>query len=310
MIFTTPLPYYATAEAAAPAAEPTTKAAPAADPKPAGTALDDAAAGDDSDKQIVATGWPEDWRKQLAGEDKDALKMLERFKAPGDVGKSLVEARKRVSKGATDEPMPDPEKDADGAKAWREARGIPADPADYKVPESLKLSDADKPQVTAFTQLAHARNWSQKQVGEGLEMYFQFQGEAMERQAAADKEAAAATAEALRDEWGPDFRPNSKLAKAVMDAIAPGMNLQEARLPNGRRVGDVPELVKALAEKGREFFGDAAFAGGAATKATEDREAELKKMMTDDIDKWHANPKLAKELDEIRTAREKRGRAA
>jgi hypothetical protein len=289
---------------------------PAGGKTPSKTGLDAAAEGTGDDKKIVAPAdWPEDWRDKLAGDgkDKDATELLKRAKSPTDIWKSYRELQKRVSAGKVneDEPMPDADKDADKAKAWREQRGIPDDPTGYKVPETLEktLTPEDKPIVASFMDKAHAKNWNQKQVAEGLELYFDFQQQAFETLDAADAEAAEATEKALIAEYGTEYRTTAKLGKQVLEAIAPG--LYEARLPDGRKVGNIPEVIINAVERGREFYGDVAFAGGENTKTTLNRKAELQKIMADEPERWHAanaeGQKLRTEYDKILEAEERRG---
>lgn len=264
--------------------------------KPAPKTAMDAGADDGADdgvKVVAPADWPENW-KQLATKDiKGADKIISRFGSPVDVVKSYVELQAKVRSGKVDETaeMPDPAKDADGAKKWREERGIPAEATAYKVAEPLQkqLTDEDKPVVSAFAERALAKNWTQKQFDEGLEIYFQFADQQLDALADSDKKASEETQTALREEWGSEFRANSKLAKSVMEAIAP--ELINARLPDGRLVGNVPEIVKALAERGRDYFGDASFAGAEASKTTQNRLDELRKIMADEPDRWHSMKK-------------------
>lgn len=328
-VFSTPLPFYA-ADAGAGAdagadqnATTTPQKEPPADPGAgAGDQTDPGAAGGsflagaddaskDSDKKVVAPAdWPDDWRDKMGAGDKEALKTLERYKSPADVAKALREAQKKIGAGRTlsDEPMPDAEKEPEAAKEWRKARGIPDDPTGYEVPDAVKslVKDEDKPRLAEFTEFMHKKGVPASAAGAAMEWYFQTEAEGAAAIAEADKADATEVEDTLRAEWGSDFRANATVAKRFAEEITPGINWFEARLPDGRTLGNVPEFVKALAELGTREYGDVAFAGGEATNKTLARKEEIERMMRDDIDAYRANPKLAQEYEAIVDAELKR----
>jgi hypothetical protein len=146
---------------------------------------------------------------------------------------------------------------------------------------------------------AHAKGMSPAEVQRNVEWYTQL----TEAQAAAqdqlDRQMAADTEDALRKQWGDGFRDNRQMAAKFGTEAIPGVDWFTARLPDGRALGNIPEVVSAFAELGLLKFGDISFAGGEAAKATEGRMAELKTIMTTDIDKWNASPQLRKEYFEL-----------
>jgi hypothetical protein len=62
--------------------------------------------------------------------------------------------------------------------------------------------------------------------------------------------------ETLRAEWGPEFKANSTLAKRFAEEATPGIDWFNARLADGRQLGSIPDFVRAMADMGREKFGD------------------------------------------------------
>jgi len=263
--------------------------------------LDDKAG--DKSKDGDKASWPDDWRDRLAGGDKDFRKLLDRYTSVEEYGKAGREAQKKLSSGKTmaDEPMPDPEKEPDKAKEWRKARGIPDDPTGYAIPDTVKnlVTDADKPRLAGFTEAMHKANIPASAAGAAVEWYFQEQEAANAAVALADKADASEVEESLREEWGPDFKPNSQIAKRFAEEVTPGLNWFAARLPDGRTLGNVPDFVKALAEMGRERFGDVSLAGADNTAKTMARKTELENLMRDDPDRYHADPKNSAEYQQI-----------
>ncbi len=271
-----------------------------------GSFLDNADKPDEKKDAAKPGDWPEDWRDRMAGEDKDMRKRLDRFKAPADVFKSYTELEAKFKKGptASDEPMPDAEKDPEKAAEWRKARGIPPDPTGYDVPDAVKklVTDEDKPRLATFTEHMHKANVPQQYVGPALEYYFQEQAQAAEAIAAADKADQSETEDLLREEWGPDFRPNAVIAKRFAEEVTPGVNWFSARLPDGRVLGNIPDFVKALADMGRERFGDVSLAGAENTARTQTRKAELETMMREEPDKYYGDKKHSAEYEKIMDA--------
>lgn len=285
--------------------------------KPPGTALDLPEEG--KDKQIVAPAdWPDDWKVKLAGEDKDALKRLDRFKSPGDLWKSYAEADKKIRSGkaSADEPMPDPAKDADGAKAWRKERGIPDDPTGYELPKTVqeRLTDEDKPVLASFTEFAHKKGLPPIAVASAAEWYVDMQEQTFAQREAADKQQVDDTQDALRAELGKEFRPFTTVAKRFAQEVTPGIDWFEARLPpepgypHGRKLSNVPEFVKALGEMGMQKFGDVAFAGGEASTKTMGRLEEIERIRDQEWSKYKDDEKLQAEYQTLLDAAIKSGK--
>jgi len=266
------------------------------------------------DKAIAAPAdWPEDWRDKLAGEDKDFRKRLDRVASMADFSKSYREAEKKITGGkkgvvALDEPMPDPEKDPEGLKAWREARGVPATPEDYAIPDTVKdlVTDADKPLIAAFTSSMHQKGISAAAVGPVMEWYFEQQQAGLDETIAKDKELNESLQEELRGEWGSEFRANSTLAKRMGEKLFGDLPWTEARMPDGRRLGDVPAMLRALASAATAEFGDVSFAGEQAASKTVAREAEIREIMRTDFDRYDNDPAMKAEFQQITEAKQKR----
>lgn len=257
-----------------------------------------------------AGDWPSDWRERLAGGDAKALDRLKRFPSPADLGKSYLEADKRINSGkvGADEAMPDPAKDADGAKAWREARGIPTEATGYELTDDLKklLTDEDKPVLASYFEAMHKANVPTPVVQQGVQWYLGLLEQEATQRNAADKAMMSETEEALRSEWGSDFKSNREIARRYGEEAFPGVNLFAARLPDGRLVGNIPDVVKGLAKLGLAEYGDVTFAGGEKANAAESRMAELKKVMDTQWDTWQANQSMRDEYWKLVEADAKR----
>jgi hypothetical protein len=312
-----PLPLYMADDAAAAAVidkpDPAAAAAVVDDKggdkadKGGGTALD--LPDESADKKIVAPAdFPDDWRDKAAG-DKAIAKRLERFKTPGDLVKSYVELEKKLTsgKGGTPEPAPDGTKDPDGLKAWREANGIPADPTGYELPKPVldRMTDADKPVLASFTEFAHKSNLPPSAVQVAANWYVEQQEAAFAAQQAADKTAAEEVQDALRADYGQEFRGNVTMARRFADEMGVP-DLLEARLADGRKVGNVLELVKGLVDIAAQKYGDVSFAGGEAASKTQSEREQIETVMNNDFAAYDGNAAMKKRYAEILAADEKR----
>lgn len=244
----------------------------------------------------------------MAGGDKKIAERLARYTSPDAVGKALAETqdRLRAGKGGDDVAMPDAEKDPEGAKAWRAERNIPADPTGYVIDDKIKtrLTDADIPVLAQFTEFMHGKNWPQAKVNEAIEWYVQGEEAAAQIMAENDKIGKQELEDSLRGVWGNEYRSNITVAERFAAEIFPGIALDSLRLPDGRKLSNIPEVMKSFAERGMDLYGDVAFAGGAATQ-TASRKAELEKIMKTDIKTWNNSPLLKKEYFEILEAEER-----
>lgn len=269
-----------------------------------------------------------DWRDKMAtgadGKvDQKRVDQLKRFANPWAVGSSYFDAQSKIRSPAADVPMPDEAKDAEGAKKWREERGIPEDATGYKLPDTVTkaLTDADKPVLTDFTTFAHKKGASPAAVAMAAEWYTDFSARQMGEQAKMDKSSSSECDDVLRQEYGTDFKPMMTIAGRYANELfgVDGADiLTMARFPTtpdtpealrGKRIGDVPEVMKGFVTAALDKYGDVSFVGGEATKKTTDRITELRTIMQTDIAKWDGNPALGVEYQGLLEAQEKRNAA-
>lgn len=244
----------------------------------------------DEGKKDVASDWPESWRDLMAGGDEDVANVIKRYGSPKGVAKALKEAQTVIRSGKLKRDMPDPS-DEKAVAEWRKEQGIPDDPSGYKLPETVtkRLTDDDKPVLASFTEFAHAKGAPQNVVEIASEWYIS-QLENMEAQRVqADTAAAEAAEDTLRKDWAHgEFKANLTLAKRFASEI-PGVGASwgEARMPDGRRVGDIPEFVAWMADQGRERYGDVTFASSDTAQRHSARKDEIEKVMKTNIDQYY-----------------------
>lgn len=241
-------------------------------------------------KEAAPSDWPDDWRDRLADGDEDLAKVINRYGSPKGVAKALKEAQALIRSGKIKRDMPDAS-DEKALAEWRKEQGIPDDPAGYKLPEVVtkRLTDADKPVLASFTEFAHAKGAPQAVVDIATEWYVNSLENMEAERVAADTAASEAAEDALRKDWAHgEYKANMTLAKRFIEGIpGVGQNWSEARMPDGRRLGDLPEFVAWAADQGRSSFGDAAFASPDTAQRHQARKTEIEQTMKTDINKYY-----------------------
>lgn len=263
-----------------PAPAPSLTPDPAASPEPS---------DDGKGKEPAKSVWPDDWRDRLADGDEEIANAIKRYGSPKGVAKALKEAQALIRSGKIKRDMPDAS-DAKAVAEWRKEQGIPDDPAGYKLPEVVtkRITDADKPVLASFTEFAHAKGAPQAVVDIATEWYVNSLESMEAERIAADTAASEAAEDALRKDWAHgEYKANMTLAKRFIENIPGiGADWSEARLPNGRRIGDLPEFVAWAADQGRSVFGDVAFASPDAASRHTARKEEIEKIMKTDMDRY------------------------
>lgn len=268
-----------------PAPAPVDPAPPPADPAPA--------------PAEPTSEWPADWRQKYS-QDPAVQKRLERYGSPKAALDALFAAQTRISKGDLLPALKDnatPEDVAD----YRAAHGIPATAAEYDLtlPNGLVIGEADKPMVDEFLARAHETNMHPTQVKEALGWYMDKQEQARAAQTARDTEARMACLDTLREEFGPDYKREVKIAMGVLDSAPPEVKdrFLAGRLSDGTLIGDDPAVIRWLNGLSRELNPVGTVVPGSGTNAVQAVEAEIasmRKMMADHKSDYWKGPMAAK----------------
>lgn len=301
--------------------------APAADPaapNPAPVAVDPAPAPAPNDPAPApAAGDPapaagdEDWREKFAKGDEKKLKRLQRYGSLDAAMDALFNAQAKIAQGIKEPLRADapPEEVA----RWREDNGIPQTPDGYAMPDGVVLGENDKPLVDDFLKVAHDRNWQPEDVKAAVGWFMERQAAMADAQSARDQEARTFNEEALREEYGPQWKQEVKLAVSFLRTAPEGLSdqLMGGRLADGTPIGNSPEVIRWLNGLQREFNPAATVVPGAGTNAVQAMEAELAtltKMSGDRNGEYWKGPMASKHqarMRELITAQQKQqGRRA
>lgn len=259
------------------------------------------------------------WRARMAGDDKDALKRLERFSTEADFYKSFKSLETKLSSGEFKRDLPENATDEEKA-TWRKERGIPDKPEGYiekiTLPKGLVLGEADKPLATEFAAAAADANMTPAQYSRMVEQYYAIQDKAKAAQEDADAAFYEEAQAALRDKFGADFRREISAVNNLVASMPETLSgrLLSGRMADGRKVGDDPEMVAWLASHARELNPVATLVPAGSsdpTKAANARLEEISQIRRADPDKYDRDKNLQREELELIQATEKlKARAA
>ncbi len=280
-----------------PGADPA-PAAPSADPAPADPPASAAPAPAPDPSPAPAN---DNWRERMAGEDADVLKFLGRYHSETAALKAFKDNHDAIRQGKFIKPLPENATDAEVAE-FRKATGVPDKTEDYltDMPDGLVVGEADKPYVDEFLGKMHAVNAPKGVTQAALQAYF---GMVEEQNAQRDQIATEAKdegIEALRDEWGGDYKRNmtimdnfvNTLPEPVRDALQYGTDRR-----TGKPIGYNPEVIKWLTAQALEKNPIATVvpnAGANQAEAIQTEIAGLEKMMGDRESEYWKGPMAAK----------------
>jgi hypothetical protein len=269
-----------------------------------GSLLDDAGEAEDDVQAKTPSDWPEDWRERLAGDDEKYLRELKRFASPQNYAKSAKALRQKLSSGEYKRALAEdasPEQVAE----WRKEMGLPEKPEDYQPPQIAghEWTEADKPVLGALFERLHKVNADQKVANEVLSFYAEARQMASEAQAEADRTFKQEAEDALRAEYGNEYRPHLTLYSRILkdQEVFPGDSgaiLSTARTADGQRLINHPDFAKAMIALGREKYGAGGMISGGEARSMASREAEIRQVMKTNFAEYIAKG-MDKELTEI-----------
>lgn len=277
-----------------------------------GTLLGGADATTDKPVAVPAT-WPDDWREKLAGDDAAYLNTLKRFNSPADLAKSYREAQRRLSAGEVKKALPDNPSPEELA-AWRKENGLPETPDAYtpELPNGVVLGEADKPLVDSFKEIAHKANMTPAQFNEALRWYYGEIDAMTAKQQDSDREFRTQSEDTLRAEFGPEFRANLNAVNNTLSLYFgdSANDILSARTASGRMLGDDPLFIKSMALLARELnpaMPHIPVGNGTPMQATENRIAEINRMMREEPARYWKDEKVQAEYRDLLSAQERLG---
>ena len=279
------------------------------DPKAAKTILDTPAEKTD-DKAATPADWPDDWRQKMAANDAKMLKRLERYNSPLDMFNAYRAMEQRLSSGEYKKALPanpTPEEVAE----FRKSNGVPDKPEDYDVNigNGFVWGEADKPALDSFRQYALEHNLPNSVVRDVVGWYAAQQQQVADEIANRDENHRINGIDALRAEWGNNFKGNLNAAQNLFEGNASDLwgVVMGARGPDGRLLGNNPDVVKFISRLSREinpFSTLVPEAGSSQVKTAEARLQEINGLMADKSGPYWRGPQSASLQQEWRDLHE------
>lgn len=290
---------------------------------PAATAAETLATGTDKDGKVTSD-FPADWREKLAGDDKVLLNRLQRLTDPTQLGKTIREQDKEISKRPVPLAKPDAKATPEQIAEYRKAAGLPLEAGDYiknlKLPDGRDLGDPDKEVAADFAKevgLSDA-GLSQAQYDKAVAWYFKRVEAEQDQRVIQDRSYRVEAEDKLRQEMGADYRANINAIGSLFDGAPAAVKdrLLGGRLADGRKIGDDPEMLTFLSRIAREQNPMASITpanGQTRGQTVDSRIAEIEKRQREDYNGYFKDNAVQEEYRTLLTAREqskRSGRAA
>jgi hypothetical protein len=256
--------------------------------------------------------FPADWRKQIAGDNAESLKTLERFASPKALYDSYGALRSKMSSGELREMTPFPEKGTPEQQAqWRTLNGIPDKPEDYKVvtPQGAELTDDDKSVLQGMAKAAHEAHMRPEHFNANVAWYLQTKDARAQSSYDRNEELRSATEETLRTEWGPDYKGNIARMSGLLDMAPKGVKetVLGARMADGTALLNNADFARFMVDMSRQLNPAGVTlpgAGGSLTQSIEDEIGSIEKLMREDRSAYNKDESKQKRLRDLYAARD------
>jgi len=222
--------------------------------------------------------WPEDWREKASGGDAKVLGRLARYASPKALADALLAAQNKL---ASTRPVLGKDATAEQIKEYRDALGIPETADKYDI-SGFKIGEADKDLIAGYLEKAHATNQTPEQVNAGIEAYMEINGKLAEARHTKDATFQREAEDALRGEWGQDYRRNITLVNAFLDSAPEGLKskILSGRLSDGTPIGSDPDALRWLLQLELDRNPVGVVAPGAGANMAQTVDDEIKKIET------------------------------
>jgi len=246
------------------------------------------------------------WRDAFAGDDEKFKSQLERYNTPADLGNAFREQRATISGGNLKTGLAEGATE-DDIKAYRETNGIPLESDGYleNLPEGLVLGEDDKEIFADFAGAMHEMNVEPAVMHKVIDWYNGFAEDQQDTLAEIDHSHHQETEDALRTEWGTDYRANINLVGSLIESTFGEENanaLLNARDAEGRAIMNIPGVLEGLANLSRKINPVAQLApksGRTPDQTLEDEIGEIEKYMKEDRAKYNKDEKAQARLREL-----------
>lgn len=215
-----------------------------------------------------------------AGDEKKATK-LGRYATPTAALDAFISLQDRVRSGELKAQLPKNATD-DQVKAWRVENGIPEthDKYDLKLSKDVAIAAEDKPYVDSMLKAIHSHGVNSQIASTVVDLYYDVQRQMTEARMAKDASFAQQSEDALRVDWGNEYRLNINQNQALL-AMIPAADRElfvRGRLANGDPIMAHPGIQRWLNALAREINPVAALVPDSGGDIAGGIESEIKKI--------------------------------
>lgn len=210
-------------------------------------------AGDGDAGKGAQPTWPDDWRQRYAADDVKKMERLSRYASPAAAFDALLSLQSKIGAGELRSNLP---KNAtpEQITAWRADNGIPETPDKYDLAEVAVVAE-DKPMIDAFLTQLHKANAPAGVAKEAVKWYYEETARRTEQIREKDLAASTACEDALRAEWGGEYRANMNMTEGLLETMPQAVRdlFKTGRLGDGSPLMANPAVRKALTAWAREI---------------------------------------------------------
>ena len=184
----------------------------------------------------------------MAKGDAKVLTRLQRYASPEALSEALIAAQNRISSGDL-KPVLKKDSTAEQIAEWRAANGIPEKPDGYDFGKDVKIPPEGKAFLDKYLPVAHAANMTADQIKSNLSFIAEVNKAEKQQQQLRDVELEETGEEALRAEWGGEYKRNITFIHNLLDGAATPEfkdKLLGGRLADGTPIGSDPAALRFL----------------------------------------------------------------
>lgn len=260
-----------------------------------------------------------DWRARMAGDDAELSKFLGKYHSEQAALKGFRDTYGQLRSGKFIKPLGEDPKDEEVA-AYRKAIGVPESVDDYAkdLPDGLVLGDDDlKGQggIERYLKVMHDANVPKGAAAALIGEFMKDKEELAATMADAEKAAKQASEDALREEWGSDYRRNLNIVDSYLETLPADVRaaIDGGFGADGVSLKSNAGFIKFLAGLAFEANPVATVVPGSGADQASgiaDEIAKIEKFMRENRPAYNKDEKMQARLRELYAARDKLAKAA
>ena len=248
---------------------------------------------------------PENWRTDLAGDNEDYAKRLERYTTQEDFLKGSFQAHDKIRAGETQYGLGE-DASEEQVKEYRETNGIPLD-GKYEI--KGEVSELDVEMLSPVMAYAHEHNISGDDLNGLIGAYFGSRDKLMDDMRQQDGLDKQEFTRVMKETWGGEFETNMNRATNRFNLLpeADREYIKGAKTEDGQAITNNPAFMSWLVNMDREISPLAPLPG-ASESTMADAHDIIKKAqdrMRDDSVEWHRDTKAQEEYQRALEMRDK-----